>query len=515
MRSNQSARQDDAHQERSAVHPVVEMLKWDIRLQFRYGIIPVYVVLTSLLVLGLQLAGQDINPDIVILLIATDPAVLGFYFIAVLVLYEKTEGVLQALVVSPLDATGYLFSKAASLSTLAVSASFAVAVSEFGLSPRIAVLLFGVLLSSLLIVFLGFVAVSRFDSINEYFLSAAVWGTILFSPILGYLGLFNTPAFYLLPFQPLLITIEAGVRSVSLWKVIYAFAYLVVGTTLTFLWARRSFDRDILRQGDPGRKLGHGSTQSTGMDRWMPMPQSPWVGLLVTDAKNWLRDPMLAFAAAGPLLLAGVIRVIAPVITTRLAGIVDLTVYYPVIAGSMAVFGPGIFGFIVGMLILEDRDTDILTAYRTSPLSLHGYLLYRGSTTFFFSFLSTLPALLVVGLVQSSALILLGTVVLGALSGPVIGLVLGLVASNSIEGIALSKFMNIVLLGPALVIAVVSEPLQFLAGILPMYWPVKMYVAGVTGQSNTFALFVIGIGVHLIALVSVAKLVVPKTITRR
>ncbi|MFB6141222.1 MAG: ABC transporter [Halosimplex sp.] len=429
-----------------------------------------------------------------------------------LVLYEKTEGVLQALVVSPLDDVGYLVSKAVSLSGLAVATSFAVAVTEFGLSSRIAVLLSGVFLSSSLIVFLGFVAVSRFDSINEYFLSAAVWGAVLFSPILGYLDLFETPAFYLSPVRPLLITIGAGVRPTPLWEVVYAFAYLSVGTALAFLWARRSFDRDVLRQGTPGRKLGSGSTRGTRTDRWRPVPQSPWVGLLVTDVKNWIRDPMLAFAAVGPLVLATVVRVIAPVVTTRLTEVIDLAAYYPVIAGSMAVFGPGIFGFIVGMLVLEDRDTDVLAAYRTSPLSLNGYLLYRGGTASLFSVLSTLPALLVVGLVRPSIPTLVGSAILGALSGSVIGLVLGLTASNSIEGIALSKFMNVALLGPALVIATVPEPLQFLAGIVPMYWPVKVYVAGATGQSNTLPLFGIGIGVHLIALVCVTKIVVPRTI---
>lgn len=514
MRPKRREGRGDAGGGPPTARPVRQMLTWDVRLQFRYGIVPVYVALTGLFVLGILFGGPTVRPDAVVLLIAVDPAVLGFYFVGVLVLYEKSEGVLQALVVSPLDATGYLVSKAASLSALAVGASVAVAVAEFGLSPRLAVLSVGVFLSSSLVVFLGFVAVARLDSINEYFLSAAVWGAVLFSPVLGYLGLFETPAFYLLPVRPLLIAVEAGVRTVPLWEVGYAFAYLLAGTALAFLWARRSFERDVLRGGDPGRKLGHVSAQSEAADRWTSASRSPWIGLLVTDARNWIRDPMLAFAATGPLLLAALVRAAAPVVTARLSGTVDLTAYYPVIAGTMAVFGPGIFGFVVGMFVLEDRDTDVLTAYRTSPLSLNGYLLYRGGTAFVFSALSTLPALLVVGLARPSTPVLVGATILGASSGPVVALVLGLAASNSIEGIALSKFLNVVLLGPALVIAVVPEPLQFVAGVVPMYWPVKLYVAGATGQSDALFLFVAGMGVHLLALVGVAALVVPRAIRR-
>lgn len=488
---------------------ILNMLQWDVRLQTRYGIIPVYAVVTFIFSLGLQLTGPALRPDAVVLLIAMEPAVLGFYFIAVLVLYEKREGVLQALVVSPLGDTGYLISKTVSLSLLAVSASFVVFSTRFGMSLQALILLIGVFLSSSFFVLLGFVSVSRFDSINEYFLSAAIWGAVLFAPVLGYIGLFDTAAFYLLPVRPLLITIEAGIHRVSLWKVIYAFAYLLVGIVIAFQWARRSFNRDIVRQGDPGQKLGHVSSGTQDRHTWKHTIQSPWIALLVTDAKNWIRDPMLVFAAVGPLILAAIIRVAAPIITPMVTGVVDLTTYYPVITGTMAIFGPGIFGFISGMFILEDRDNGVLTAYRTTPLSLRGYLLYRGSTAFFFAALSTLPALVVVGLVHPSLSTLIGTTIVGALSGPVFGLALGLIASNSIEGIALSKFMNLLLLGPALIIAIIPEPMQFVAGILPSYWPVKVWVAGVTDDPTLLVYFVIGVSVHVIAIIGIFRLLVP------
>ena len=365
-------------------------------------------------------------------------------------------------------------------------------------------------ISSSLVVWLGFVAVSRFDSVNEYFLSAAVWGAVLFSPVLGFVGLFDTAAFYLLPVQALLVTVEAGLHHVPSWEVVYAFAYLVAGNAVAFRWARRSFDREVVREGDPGRRLGYGSRGGAGRRRRVDASRSPWLGLLLTDGRNWVRDPMLAFATVGPLALATLVRVVTPTVTARLADVVDLTAYYPVVAGTMAVFGPGIFGFVVGMLVLEDRDTDVLTAYRTSPLSLRGYLAYRGSTAFLFAALSTLPSLLVVGLVGPSVPVLLETSVLAGLSGAVVGLVLGTVASDSIEGVALSKFLNLLLLGPALTVALVPEPAQLLAGVVPAYWPVKVYVAGVTDDPRTLALFVVGVGVHLLALAGVVRVLVPR-----
>lgn len=491
-------------------HPFLEMLQWDIRLQTRYGIIPVYAVLTLVFVVGLQLTNPTIRPEVVVLLIALEPAVLGFYFIAVLVLYEKTEGVLEALVVSPLGDTGYLFSKTVSLSLLAVSASIVVVSTSLGVTFRTPILLVGVLLSASLFVLLGFVSVSRFDSINEYFVSAALWGAVLFSPILGYIGLFDTVVFYLIPIRPLLITIEAGLQAVPSWKVIYAGSYLLVGNVVAFRWARRLFSRNIVRQGTPGRKLGHVSGDAQRRDIWNHTLRPPWLELLITDVKNWVRDPMLVFAAVGPLILAAIIRVAAPVITTMVNGVVDLTTYYPIIEGTMAVFGPGLFGFVVGMFILEDRDEGVLTAYRTTPLSLRGYLLYRGSTAYLFSFVSTLPTLVVMGLVSPSVPVLIGTTIVGALSGPVIGLGLGLTASNSIEGVALAKFSNPILLGPALLIALVPVPLQFFVGIVPTYWPIKTYVVGVTGVFAWPVYFIVGIIIHILVIIGIFQLLVPR-----
>lgn len=382
--------------------------------------------------------------------------------------------------------------------------------SSHGISLRTPILVVGIVLSSSLFVLIGFVAVARFDSINEYFISAAIWGAVLFSPILGYLGFFDTELFYVLPVRPLLITVEAGLRPVEPWKVGYSVVYLLIINGVAFRWARRSFDRNIVRRGDPGQKLGRASGDTNWDDARSITARSPWVSLVLTDLKNWLRDPMFVVAAAGPILLAIVVRFTVPIVTTMASQILDLTNYYPVMAGTMIVFGPGIFGFIVGMLILEDRDQGILTVYRTAPISRHGYLLYRGSIAFLFALVSIPPALIVVDLAHPPLSVVLLSAALGALGGPVIALALGLLASNAIEGIALSKLLNVFLLGPAILIAIIPEPWQFIAGMIPVYWPVKTYTAGAAGDSVWLAYWVIGVAIHVISLIALDWWITPR-----
>ena len=478
------------------------MLAWDIRLQVRYGFYTVYAILTVVFILGLRAIGPGLRTDAAVLLIVTDPTVLGFYFIASMVLFEKDEGVLDALVLSPLGDRGYLASKVLSLSLLAVITGTLVAVLGHGPTPGFWVLVVGIALSASLFVLLGFVAVARFDSINRYFISAVGWGTVLFLPLLGYIGLVDTWLFYLLPAQPVLILIEGGFRSLAGWQVVYGIGYLVFGNAVAYVWARRTFRRHIVRGGGPGRQLGYDERfdRRHGSDRRWPVARSPVVGLVLTDLRNWVRDPMLAIAAVGPFVLAVLIRFGTPTVANMAAPVFALEPYYPTIRGAMAVFGPSLYGFVVGMFVLEDREQGVLTAYRVSPLSSRGYLLYRGGTAYALSLAATLPALAVMGLTPIPPVVLIGVTGVGAFGGPVVALAFGTLASNTIEGLGLSKLINLAILGPAVVVAVVPEPFQFAAGVLPTYWPVKAFVAGVTGNPVWPLYLLLGIATHLLTL---------------
>lgn len=110
-----------------------------------------------------------------------------------------------------------------------------------------------------------------------------------------------------------------------------------------------------------------------------------------------------------------------------------------------------------------------------------------------------------------SPAVLVGTVAVAAFGGPTIALVFGTLSSNTIEGVALSKLVNLVILGPAVVVAVVSEPYQFAAGVLPSFWPVKAFVAGVAGQSAWLPYLIFGLVVHVVALTTLGRLFTRET----
>ena len=450
------------------------MAPWDARLQYRYGFYLVYTVVTAFYVLGLQLVPAAWRADAIALVVVTDPAVLGFYFVGALVLFEKDQGVLDALVTTPLGVAGYLSSKVVSLTLLAIAAAGAITVLGAPGPVNLPMLVLGVTLTSVFFVLVGFLAVARYDSVNRYFLSAVGYGTVLFAPIVGYLDVYETPLFALLPLEHALVLVAAAFRPTPLPDVLLAVAYLSLGSAVAFVLARRSFRTHIVR----GRRRRSARTH-TGTGR----VSNPIAALALSDLRNWSRDPMLVFAALGPFLFALVLRFGLPLVDALLGPTVDVTQYDPLAAGMLLLFTPFIYGFVVGIFLLEDRESGVLTALRQTPLSADGYLLYRATTVYGLAVLGTIPTLLLFGHVAIPLPLLLGATLVSALAGPVTSLLFASYAANTIEGLALNKLLGIPLLIPLAAIALVPEPLQYATGLLPTYWPVKALVAGLAGES--------------------------------
>lgn len=94
-----------------------------------------------------------------------------------------------------------------------------------------------------------------------------------------------------------------------------------------------------------------------------------------------------------------------------------------------------------------------------------------------------------------------GVAAVASLYGAVTALFLSGLAANTIEGIAVSKFLGFLVMVPVAAIAVVPEPYQHLAGVFPAYWPALGLVLASDGAE------VAALAVALLAGVTVQSLV--------
>lgn len=226
--------------------PLAATIACDVRLQLRNGF---YYAVTFLLVVILvvvrllpELEWRPVLPPLVLgnLSLAT------FFFIAGLVLLEKGEGTLEAQIVTPLTANGYLASKILTLSVLSLAENSLIVMITAGLDFSPLPLVLGIALASALYCLAGFIAVVRYDSINELLFPTMVWVGLFSLPILHYVGLWTSPLMYLHPFQAPLVLLEGAFHPLARWQWLYGIGYSTLWIGAAFAWSARAFRRFVV-----------------------------------------------------------------------------------------------------------------------------------------------------------------------------------------------------------------------------------------------------------------------------
>ena len=169
-----------------------------------------------------------------------------FYFIAGLVLLEKGEGTLMAQVVTPLRTREYLASKVITLTFLSLLENLLIVGLGYGLDFGLLPLLVGMILAAAIYTLAGFVAVSRYDSINEYLFPSFLYTLLFIPPFLPYFGLGESWLFYLHPLQAPLLLTQAAFQPVAMWQWLYGVLYSGLWIGLFFWWSRQAFAQFVV-----------------------------------------------------------------------------------------------------------------------------------------------------------------------------------------------------------------------------------------------------------------------------
>ena len=231
------------------------MLKWEYVLLYRYKIIHISILSVVLYFLTTQAITDMNNTVFHSLLLFFDPAIIGIMFVGALVLFEKSENVLQALVITPMKTDDYLISKIIALTILSViSASiFVTLLNVFSnVDFNVLYLGLGIILTSVMLILVGFIFVSRLKSINEYLLAMVLlFLGLTFPPMLQLSGLYENVIWYLWPTQAS-FTIFIGVfneASLEAWEIAYGILYQILWIVLLYYFARKAFYKHIVSRG--------------------------------------------------------------------------------------------------------------------------------------------------------------------------------------------------------------------------------------------------------------------------
>lgn len=180
------------------------MVRHDLILQYRHYFYHVYAVISALYAVLLHLLSRAGRNRLLPILVFSDPAVLGFFFIGAIVFFEKDASNLAGLAATPLRPGEYLAAKALSLTVLSVAAAAAISLFALGLRFNMPLLVAAVALSGIFYVFVGYTVAAWEEDLSSYLLSSAPVLFVLGLPILPHIGFTRTPLYYLLPSMPAL-----------------------------------------------------------------------------------------------------------------------------------------------------------------------------------------------------------------------------------------------------------------------------------------------------------------------
>lgn len=210
------------------------------------------------------------------------------------------------------------------------------------------------------------------------------------------------------------------------------------------------------------------------------------------DVHNVARDSMLRWVALFTPAFGLLFRFAVPPIADALRRQFnfDLVAYYPLLMSFLPLIVAGMIGTVVGFLLLDQRDDQTLSALLVTPLSLGDYLRYRLSGLMLVSVGFGTLMVPLAGLTATTPLQAVVSAVTAAPLAAIYALFLGTIAANKVQGFALAKAVGIVMV-PCVMSYFVTSQWQSAFGLLPHYWPLKvfwLFDAGATRAALAHAL---------------------------
>lgn len=210
----------------------------DIHFQWKYGFYFIYFILTVLYVCGIAALPEHWKTDIASIMIYSDPAAMGLFFMGAIVLLEKSQKVLNAMVVSPVKVSEYILSKTVAL--IAISTVIALILGLVSGSNHLPGIAVGTALTSAIFTMLGIIAATKISNLNQFLIVIMPIEIVCFVPPI--VGLFvNLPdVFRFFPFTVCmnLITGKSMLRSFDMVLVIATLIilYIIARHTVEHMW---------------------------------------------------------------------------------------------------------------------------------------------------------------------------------------------------------------------------------------------------------------------------------------
>ena len=214
------------------------LIRGDIHFQWKYGFYFIYFILTLLYVCAIAALPEHWKNNIAAIMIYSDPAAMGLFFMGAIVLLEKSQKVLNAMVVSPVKVSEYILSKTVAL--IAISTVIAMILGLVSGSNHLLGIAVGTALTSAIFTMLGIIAATKISNLNQFLIVIMPIEIVCFVPPIVGLFVKLPDIFRFFPFTACmnLITGKNSLLSFDMVLVIATLIilYIVARRTVRHMW---------------------------------------------------------------------------------------------------------------------------------------------------------------------------------------------------------------------------------------------------------------------------------------
>ncbi len=232
-------------------------IKTDVAVQWRNKLYAIGIAVGVIVAVGLsQLASPSqlvfVVPALMIIVIGGSTLM----YVAGMIIFERDEGTLNAVIVSPLRTSEYLWSKIISLTTLSTLESIVMVGGAMLVMnwfdklvwPNFPMLMIGIIAIGVIYTLIGIVMIVRYDKITDFLIPMAIVAIVLQLPFLHFLGVIVHPMFLIIPTSAPTVLIQGAFVELAAWEWIYAIGYSTILTALLTNWSYRAFERHIVQK---------------------------------------------------------------------------------------------------------------------------------------------------------------------------------------------------------------------------------------------------------------------------
>lgn len=229
----------------------LSMMKLDAIIQFRNKFYYVGIGLSLLLALLItQFFQREQMGDVLPLFFLFAVGGTTLIYVAGLVIFEKGEHTLDAVLVSPLRLDEYMLSKIVTLTLIATLESVIVIALSVGFTGySVGLVLLGVVLMGAMMVPVGVIMIVRYDSVTDFLMPVLIVSLILQLPFLYFIGINTSPIWFLIPTAAPTLLMWGGWHTLETWQLVYGVGYSLLWLAGVYVWAKRAFYHHIILGG--------------------------------------------------------------------------------------------------------------------------------------------------------------------------------------------------------------------------------------------------------------------------